>query len=79
MHPCEILIFKFLFKNMCKFENYNMILLWLYKKILYWIFLIILFSVTGVNVHIITPFVCIVCIFYTCVVRYIIDNWLKKN
>nr|XP_012134656.1 PREDICTED: sodium-coupled monocarboxylate transporter 1-like isoform X2 [Megachile rotundata] len=24
-------------------------------------------SVTGVNVHVVTPFVCIVCIFYTCV------------
>lgn len=24
-------------------------------------------SVTGVNVHMITPIVCIVCIFYTCV------------
>lgn len=26
------------------------------------------FSVTGINVHVITPAVCIVCIFYTCVV-----------
>lgn len=25
-------------------------------------------QVTGVNVHLITPIVCIVCIFYTCVV-----------
>lgn len=25
-------------------------------------------TVTGINVHVITPIVCIVCIFYTCVV-----------
>lgn len=24
-------------------------------------------AVTGINVHLITPIVCIVCIFYTCV------------
>lgn len=28
----------------------------------------IFFPVTGVNIHIVTPVVCLVCIFYTCVV-----------
>lgn len=26
------------------------------------------FSVTGVNIHVITPIVCLVCVFYTCAV-----------
>lgn len=30
-----------------------------------------LISVTGVNIHVITPIVCIVCIFYTSLVSYI--------
>lgn len=28
---------------------------------------------TGVNIHIITPIVCIVCVFYTCVVSFVLN------
>lgn len=28
-------------------------------------------QVTGINVHIITPIVCAICIFYTCIVGFI--------
>lgn len=28
----------------------------------------VLVTVTGVNVHVITPILCVICVFYTCVV-----------
>lgn len=35
-------------------------------------------TVTGVNVHLITPIVCIVCIFYTCVGGMKAVVWVRK-
>lgn len=34
---------------------------------------------TGINVHLITPIVCIVCIFYTCVVSDCDSLWSKPT
>ena len=36
-------------------------------------------SVTGVNIHVVTPFVCVVCIFYTCVVSQKTNINIFKN
>lgn len=38
-----------------------------------------IFSVTGVNIHIITPIVCVICVFYTCAVSLSIQISLQSN